>query len=129
VIGRTPEDVRARVPALAAVYEQTRATVLEDGIVDPEIKALCARYLAEGFGIEGFDGRERAALDWAHAVAWDATRADDDLWARLHANFSEPELVELGYFVAFTLGQTHWLRTLGLDPANDCGNVGQRGDP
>ena len=127
MIGRTPEEARARVPAAAAVYEATRATVLEDGIVDPEVKALCARYLAEGFDVEPFAGRERAALDWAHAVAWDDTRADDDLWARLHAHFSEPELVELGYFIAFTLGQVHWLRTLGL--ANDCGKVGGRGDP
>jgi alkylhydroperoxidase family enzyme len=127
VIGRTPEEVRARVPAAAAVYEATRATVLEDGIVDRDVKALCARYLAEGFDVSGYEGRERAALDWAHAVAWDDTRADDDLWARLHAHFSEPELVELGYFIAFTLGQTHWLRTLGL--ANDCGKVGSRGDP
>jgi alkylhydroperoxidase family enzyme len=123
----TPEEVRARVPALAAVYEQTRATVLEEGIVDPGVKALCARYLADGFDVTPYEGGERAALDWAHAVAWDATRADDDLWARLHAHFSEPELVELGYFIAFTIGQTHWLRTLGL--ANDCGKVGGRGDP
>ena len=127
MIGGTPDEVRGRVPAAAAAYEQTRATVLEDGIVDAELKALCAHYLADGFDVEPFDGRERAALDWAHAVAWDDTRADDDLWRRLHSHFSEPELVELGYFIAFTLGQTHWLRTLGL--ANDCGKVGGRGDP
>jgi hypothetical protein len=24
--------------------------------------------------------------------------------------------VELGYFIAFTLGQMHWLRTLGIRP-------------
>jgi alkylhydroperoxidase family enzyme len=129
VIGRTPDEVRARVPAAAAVYELTRATVLEAGLVDREVKELCARYLADGFDLTPYEGRERAALDWAHAVAWDTTRADDDLWARLHAHFAEPELVELGYFIAFTLGQTHWLRTLGLDPANDCGKVGRRGDP
>jgi alkylhydroperoxidase family enzyme len=110
----TPEELRARVPAVAEAYEQTRATVLEGGIVDRDLKALCARYLADGFDVEGYSGRERAALDWTHAVAWDATQADDELWARLHAHFTEPELVELGYFIAFTLGQTHWLRTLGL---------------
>jgi alkylhydroperoxidase family enzyme len=124
----TPEEVRARVPAVADAYEETRATVLEGGIVDRKLKALCARYLADGFDVEGYDGRERAALDWTHAVAWDATQADDELWPRLHAHFSAPELVELGYFIAFTLGQTHWLRTLGLTPANDCGIVRRRGD-
>jgi alkylhydroperoxidase family enzyme len=114
VIGRTPAEARARVPAAAAAYDETRATVLDGGIVDRELKVLCARYLAEGFDPARHEGRERAALDWTHAVAWDATFADDDLWERLHAHFSEPELVELGYFIAFTLGQTHWLRTLGM---------------
>jgi alkylhydroperoxidase family enzyme len=114
VIGGTPDEVRARVPAAAEAYAQTRATVLEGGIVDRELKVLCARYLDEGFPLDGFGGRERAALDWSHAIAWDDTRADRELWERLHAHFSSAELVELGYFIAFTLGQTHWLRTLGL---------------
>jgi alkylhydroperoxidase family enzyme len=114
VIGGTPEEVRARVPAVAEAYGETRATVLEGGIVDGELKALCARYLADGFPVDEFDGRERAALDWAHAVAWDDAAAGEELWERLHAHFSPPELVELGYFIAFTLGQVHWLRTLGL---------------
>jgi alkylhydroperoxidase family enzyme len=104
-------------------YAETRATVLEDGIVDRALKELCARYLAEAddevlrFGRSGrFDEREKAALGWAHAIAWDSDAADDALWERLHEHFSEPELVELGYFIAFTLGQQHWLRTLGIDP-------------
>ena len=63
-----------------------------------------------------FDERERAALQWAHAIAWDSDAADEELWERLHSHFSEPELVELGYSIAFTLGQSHWLRSLGLPP-------------
>jgi alkylhydroperoxidase family enzyme len=104
------DDIRARVPGLLDVYTETRETVLEDGLVDRGLKELCARYLADE-DVEGADERERAALAWARAVAWDAESADDALWDRLHACFSEPELVELGYFIAFTLGQTHWLRT------------------
>jgi alkylhydroperoxidase family enzyme len=61
-----------------------------------------------------YDERQRAALAWADAVAWDSDRADDALWARLHAAFSEPELVELGYSIAINLGQQHWLATLGV---------------
>lgn len=45
-----------------------------------------------------YDDRERAALRWAEAIAWDPGLADDGLWAELHRHFSEPELVELGYF-------------------------------
>jgi hypothetical protein len=116
------EAVRARVPALLEAYERTRETVLEAGVADPEVKALCARYLLEDDEVMTFEEsgafgeRERAALAWTHAVAWDADRADAELWARLRAHFSDPELVDLGYFIAFTLGQVHWLRTLGLDP-------------
>ena len=29
--------------------------------------------------------------------------ADDDLWAELHRHFTEPELVELGYFIGLTM--------------------------
>lgn len=35
------------------------------------------------------------------------------MWARLHEHFSIPELVELGYFIAVTLGQQRWIITLG----------------
>ena len=116
------DAIRARLPELFRTYAETRATVLEGGIVSRELKELCARYLAEDDEVVGFersdryDEREKAALRWAHAVAWDSDRADDALWEQLHAHFSEPELVELGYFIAFTLGQQHWLATLGLGP-------------
>ena len=115
------DAVRARVPAVLAAYAETHATVLRAGLVDQGLKDLCARYLAEDEDVVAhaddparFDERERAALAWAHAVAWNADDADDALWERLHAHFTEPELVELGYVIAFTLGQQHWLATFGL---------------
>ena len=114
-----PDDVRALRPPIAAAYEQTRRTVLEGGIVERAIKELCARYLAEDDEVVAhsddtrrFDDRQRAALAWTHAIAWDDAQADDALWARLHDAFTEPELVELGYCIAFTLGQQHWRATL-----------------
>jgi alkylhydroperoxidase family enzyme len=45
---------------------------------------------------------------------WDSDLADDDLWASLEKHFSEEELVELGYFIAITLGQQRWIKTLGI---------------
>src|SRR5919197_1100170 len=89
------------------------------GIVDQSLKRLAFRYLAddpEVMDLDRFTGRERLALEWAHAIAWDSDRADDALWRRLHAEFSEPELVELGCEIGFALGQQHWERTLGLPP-------------
>ena len=116
------DAVRARLPELLQTYSETRATVLEDGLVDTGLKELCARYLAEDESVmafetsDRFDEREKAALRWTHAIAWNADDAGDELWRDLHSHFTEPELVELGYAIAFTLGQQHWLGTLGLDP-------------
>jgi len=119
------DAIRARVPDVLRTYSSTRANVLEGGSVEPAIKELCARYLAGDEDLvdrgeaEAFDERERAALGWAEAIAWDPELAGDDLWERLHANFTEPELVELGYYMAIVYGQLRWLRTLGITPPRD----------
>jgi alkylhydroperoxidase family enzyme len=113
----TAEEIRARVPPVLEAWEFMRDNVLRDGLIDPELKRLCFRYLAEDPNVMDFDrysGRERLALEWAYAIAWDSDAADDELWARLHAEFTEPELVELGCSIGFALGQQHWERTLGL---------------
>ncbi|MGZ8694058.1 MAG: carboxymuconolactone decarboxylase family protein [Gaiellaceae bacterium] len=117
----TADDIRGLVPAALEAYAFTRDEVLRGGVVDPELKELCFRYLAEEaevIDLDRFDGRERAALEWAHAIAWDSARADDALWERLHELFSDQELVELGCAIGFELGQQHWRRTVGL-PARD----------
>jgi alkylhydroperoxidase family enzyme len=44
---------------------------------------------------------------------WDPSLADDELWDELHEEFSEPELVELGYWIGFTYGGQRWIKTLG----------------
>ena len=92
--------------------------VLEDGLVDRGLKDLCFAYLADPDAIvpDRYEGRERAALEWAYAIAWDADSADDALWSRLREHFNDQELVELGCAIGFELGRTHFLRTLGADP-------------
>ena len=60
-----------------------------------------------------FTAREKLALRYADAIIYDPAQADDALWAALHAEFSEPELVELGYWIGFTFGGQRWLKTLG----------------
>lgn len=114
-LGATPNEARGQVPAVLSSYLETRDTVLVNGLVEEKLKELCARFLA-GEPVETQDERDRAALDWAYAIAWDSDRADPLLWNRLHRYFSERELVELGYATAFMLGQQHWVRTLGLRP-------------
>jgi len=119
------DAIRARVPDVLRTYRETRANVLDGGIVDSELKRLCARYLngdddVVEFDDEArFDDRERAALGWAQAIAWDPALADDALWSRLHRHFTEPELVELGYCMAIIHGQLRWLRALGIRPPHE----------
>jgi alkylhydroperoxidase family enzyme len=54
------------------------------------------------------------ALTYTSAIIWNADIADDALWAKLHQHFTDPELVELGFFIALTLGQQRWIKTLGI---------------
>ena len=61
-----------------------------------------------------YDDRQKAALAYAEAIAW-GSQDLDGLWDRLHAHFSEQELVELGCCIALTFGQQSWIRLLGID--------------
>lgn len=56
--------------------------------------------------------REKLALRYADAIMYDPAQAGDALWRELHAEFTEPELVELGYWIGFTFGGQRWLKTL-----------------
>lgn len=44
---------------------------------------------------------------------YDPAQAGDAMWEALRAEFTEPELVELGYWIGFTFGGQRWLKTLG----------------
>lgn len=93
--------------------------VLESGIVDSRLKERCFAYVRDpdSLDLSSHDGRERAALEWAYAIVWDADASTDELWTRLHEHFSEQELVELGCAIGFELGRGHFLRSVGADPA------------
>jgi alkylhydroperoxidase family enzyme len=115
--GRTGDDIRALQPAARDAWNEIEASVLRSGLVDQALKELCFRFLAGDVDVrdtDGHAGRERAALDWTYAIAFDSEKADDALWSRLHALFSEPELVDLGCAIGFELGRQHWRRSVGL---------------
>lgn len=61
---------------------------------------------------ERFTPREKLALAYADTIIWNPEQADDALWARLHAEFTEPQLVEIGYWIGFISGGQRWLMTL-----------------
>jgi alkylhydroperoxidase family enzyme len=138
------QAVRAHVPAVFWSFANSWRTVFKDGVADHNIKELCRIYVSRSVKCEycgnqrsvksahaglieddyrdlidfekstRYDERQKAALAYAEAITWDLP-TDDKFWARLHRHFSEPELVEIGYFVALTMGQQRWLRTLDIE--------------
>jgi alkylhydroperoxidase family enzyme len=72
---------------------------------------------------EKFTEREKIALTYTSAIAWNSEIADDALWAKLHRHFSIPELVELGFFIGLTLGQQRWIKTLGIEHGAVLGDI------
>lgn len=61
---------------------------------------------------ERYTHREKVALRYTDAILWNPDLADDALWTDLHAEFTEPQIVELGFWAGFTSGGQRWLHTL-----------------
>jgi alkylhydroperoxidase family enzyme len=136
--------IRAHVPAAFWFFANAWQELFRDGILDHPIKELCRVYVSHSVkceycgnqrsergraagleegkydellnfeSSESYSEREKAALAYAEAIVWTGD-ADDDLWERLYAHFSEAELVELGCMIGLTLGQQSWLRLLNID--------------
>src|ERR1700756_217618 len=138
------QAIRAHVPAVFWSFANSWRDVFKNGVADHNIKELCRIYVSRSVLCEfcgnqrsmkaaqaglveddygdlinfesssRYDERQKAGLSYAEAITWDLP-TDDTFWARLHRHFSEPELVEIGYFVALTMGQQRWLRTLNIE--------------
>jgi alkylhydroperoxidase family enzyme len=65
----------------------------------------------------GFSERERLAAEFAERYALDHTNMDDDLWTRLHAAFTDDELVDLGICVGSWLAYGRFNRVFDIDGA------------
>jgi len=61
---------------------------------------------------EKFTTREKIALRYADAIMYDPNQADDALWVQLKGEFTEAEIVEIGYWIGYTFGGQRWLKTL-----------------
>jgi alkylhydroperoxidase family enzyme len=138
------QAVRLHHPEVMKAFNNAWEVFFRQGVTDHAIKELCRLYISKSVDCEycggqrsvlaqqqgasedkvddilnfetsdRFDERERTALEWAMAIAWDPTLAADDMWDRLHRHFTEPQLVELGHFIALTLGQQRFLKTVGI---------------
>ena len=138
------QAVRAHVPAVFWSFANSWRDVFKNGVADHGIKELCRIYVSRSVLCEfcgnqrsikaaksglkeddymdlinfetspNYTDKQKAALAYAECITWDLP-STDELWARLRKHFSEPELVEIGYFVALTMGQQRWLRTLDIE--------------
>ncbi len=63
---------------------------------------------------EVFDERERAVLEYAEGATSTPARVSDELMARLHRHFTEPEIVELAAWVAMENFRSRFNAGLGL---------------
>jgi alkylhydroperoxidase family enzyme len=137
--------VRAHVPAAFWSFANSWRDIFHTGVCDHAIKELARLYVSrsvkcefcgnqrstKAFGSQAlkeaqadelvnfekstqYTGRQKAALAYAEAITW-RLETDDAFWARMHQHFSEPELVELGCFIALTMGQQSWLRLLNIE--------------
>jgi alkylhydroperoxidase family enzyme len=88
-----------------------------------DVAARAGQEISDGFydhvgvdpGWDGFTERERLAAEFAERFALAHTEMDDDLWARLHAAFSDDELVELGLCVGAWLAFGRLNRVFDVD--------------
>ena len=138
------QAVRAHVPAVFWSFANSWRTVFKEGVADHNIKELCRVYVSRSVKCEycgnqrsmksaktglleddyrelinfesssRYTDKQKAALAYAECITWDLP-STDELWTRLRTHFSEPELVEIGYFIAITMGQQRWLRTLDIE--------------
>jgi alkylhydroperoxidase family enzyme len=135
--------VRAHAPNAFWAFADAWRDTFRNGVCDHAIKDLCRVYISRTVKCEfcgnqrsiqartaglqeqqydellnfessdRYDGRQKAALAYAEAIAWGLN--SPELWERLHQHFSEPELVELGCFIGLTFGQQSWIRLLNID--------------
>jgi hypothetical protein len=47
-------------------------------------------------------------------LVWNPEGADDGVWARLRAHFTDEQIIELGSFVCLTYGQQRVIKTWGV---------------
>jgi len=137
--------IRAHVPAAFWFFAESWHNLFRNGIADHALKELCRLYVSRSVQCEycgnqrsvkstqsgaliedhvldllnfekstRYDERQKAALSYAEAIVWHLN-TDDAFWDRLHANFTEAELVEIGCMIGLTLGQQSWLRLLNIE--------------
>ena len=82
---------------------------MENGLTEEKIKDLDA----DG---RSFSPREAIAVEFAERLATDHHNIDDEFFDRLHEEFTEPEILELGMMAGQYIGFGRLLMVLDLTP-------------
>jgi len=83
---------------------------MEKGLTEEKISRL------EDFRTDpAFNERERLALEFAEKMATDHASLDDAFFQRMRANFSDPEIVEIGMAAGQYIGFGRLLMVLDLE--------------
>ena len=137
--------VRAHVPGAFWSFANSWRDIFHTGVCEHAIKELTRLYVSRSVTCEfcgnqrsikaieagkvneakvddlidfeksaNYGEREKAALAYAEAITW-RLDTDDKFWERMQEHFNEAELVELGCFIALTMGQQSWLRLLNIE--------------
>jgi alkylhydroperoxidase family enzyme len=135
------QSIRSHAPGVMRSFTKSREWIYHEGFLEFELKELVRAYIAlsgdcaycsrQGVAREYHDDqhklddllgyrtseqythRQKLAMRYADAIMWDPAEADEAMWEELRVEFSEPEVVELGYWIGFTFGGQRWLKTLG----------------
>ena len=81
----------------------------EMGLDEDRIEAGCSDYEDSDL----FTEAEKCALRYADQMYLDATKVDAAFYAELKTHFTEPQVMELGAFIAFHYGMQMFMRSLG----------------
>ncbi|HZO40499.1 MAG TPA: hypothetical protein VFE97_14860 [Methylomirabilota bacterium] len=69
---------------------------------------------------ELFDDREKTAFEYAEAITFTDRKVTEELFARVRAHFSEPEIVELTAAVALENFRSKFNVALGIEAQGFC---------
>jgi alkylhydroperoxidase family enzyme len=94
---RSARDVKSRADEADTIDEEFYAHLLGD------------------LSWDGFSERERLAAEFAQRYAEDHVNMDDDLWNRMHANYSDDEIVDLAVCVGSWLAYGRFNRVFDID--------------
>ena len=135
------QSIRAHSPGVMRSFTETRRWIYHEGALDFALKELVRAYIAlsgdcaycSNQGVaralnadsgqleallnyhrsDTYAPREKLAFRFADAIMWNPADADDAMWKELLDEFTEEQVVELGYWIGFTFGGQRFLKTLG----------------